>query len=194
MISQLLTSKPKAKVVNLFLAHPGRSFSFTELKLTTECPKNMLKKTLNELIKSDFLIVHVKKVKYYQMNKHFSLYPELVNLLRKSKTIPADQLAKQVLKLNECKFIAITGVFAGKPRIETDLLLVGKVSTKKLQNFLRIAEKFAEQEVSYTLFTPAEFEYRKIMSDRFVKNILENDPVIVIDRTKTRNVAKLPYK
>ena len=186
MISQLLSSKPKAKLINLLLAHPKRSFSFTELKESTGLSKNLLKKTLNELSKSGFLVVHVKKTKYYQINRHFALYPELVNLLRKAKNLPADVLAKNALKLSDCKFIAFTGVFAGRPRIETDLLFVGKISGRKLQNFLRLAEKFAEQEVNYTVFTPSEFDYRKIMSDRFVKNILDNDPVIVIDKTRKR--------
>ena len=61
MISQLLSSKPKAKLINLLLAHPKRSFSFTELKESTGLSKNLLKKTLNELSKSGFLVVHVKK-------------------------------------------------------------------------------------------------------------------------------------
>ncbi len=191
MISQLLSSKPKAKLVNLFLAHPSRSFSFTELKVASGCPKNLLKKTLVELSKSGFLNVHTKKVKYYQINRHFALYPELVNLLRKVKNPPHDLLAKSAARIGDCKLIVLTGVFVGRPRIETDLLFVGKVSAKRLQTFLRIAEKFAEQEVSFTLLTPSEFDYRKIMNDRFLKNVLENDPVIVIDRTRNRSVARL---
>lgn len=85
-------------------------------------------------------------------------------------------------------------MFVGRPRIETDILLVGKVGPKKLKSFLKIAEKMAEQEVSYTIFTTQEFEYRKIMNDRFLKNVLENNPIIALDKLKHRSPVKLSYK
>lgn len=176
------------------MAHPGRSFSFTELRINSKCTSRLLKQTLKDLDKIEFLNVVAKnKTKYFQMNKHFALFPELVNLLRKVKNVPQDDLAKQALKVGNCRLLALTGVFAGKPRMETDLLFVGKLNSRKLSKFLSLAEKYAEQEVSYTIFTQQEFEYRKIMNDRFVKNILENNPVLVVDRTKKHNLSKLAY-
>lgn len=195
MLSQLLTSKPKTNLINLFLAHSGRSFSFTELRVSARCQNSLLKQTLKELIKMDFLVITQKnKVKYYQINRHFALYPELMNLLRKVKFVPHDLLLKQAAKL-PCKIVAVTGVFVGKPRIETDILLVGKASGKRLFSLLKLAERFAEQEISYTILNPKEFEYRKIMNDRFVKNILENNPVFAVDKTRHRkSIKKLVYK
>ena len=195
MLAQLLSSKPKTSLINLLLAHPARSFSFTELKLTSACPNRLLKQTLKELDKMDFLSTTKKnRVKYYQMNRHFALYPELINLLRRVKNVPQDSLAKSAARVGDCKLVALTGVFVGKPRMETDLLFIGKVSTTKLVKFLRMAEKFAEQEVKYTVFTAQEFEYRKIMNDRFIKNILENEPVLVVDKTKNKSISKMIYK
>jgi hypothetical protein len=147
-----------------------------------------LKETLKELNKIEFLNISGKnKVKYYQMNKHFALYPELVSLLRKVRQIPSDDLFRQAEKLAPTKLVVLTGVFVGKPRVETDLLIVGKITTKKLNKFLELAEKYAEQEINFTVFTPQEFDYRKIMNDRFLKNVLENNPVIVIDKTKKKH-------
>ncbi len=196
MLSQLLSSKPKTNIINLFLAHPARSFSLTEIRTNAHAPTKLLKQTLKELDKIEFLNVSVKnRVKYFQMNKHFALFPELVTLLRKVKQVPTDDLVRQASKLGPMKLIALTGVFVGKPRLETDLLLVGKVSNKKLSRFLILAEKYAEQEISYTVFSSQEFEYRKIMNDRFVKNIMENNPFLVVDKTKQKKgVAKLIYK
>lgn len=195
MLAQLLSSKPKTFLVNLLLAHPARSFSYTELRVTSSCPNALLKQTLKELIKMDFLNVTEKnRIKYYQVNKHFPLYPELINLLRKSKQVPEDLLVKQLLKVTDCKLIVLTGLFVGKPRIETDILFVGKPKGAKLNKFLRLAEKFAEQQISYTIFTQNEYDYRKLMNDRFLKNILENSPLIVTDKTKQKRIAKVVYK
>jgi len=188
MLAQLLSSKPKSKLINLLLSHPKRSFSAIELRITTGISTQFLKKTVRDLIKMGFLLVFEKnKRRYYQVNRHFALYPELLNMLKKNKYSPEDILAKSALRVGECKLIALTGVFAGKPRIETDILFVGRISPRKLATFLKMAEKFAEQEVNYTVFTNSEFEYRQIMNDRFIKNILENDPTIVIDKTKSKS-------
>ena len=179
----------------MFLANPGRSFSLTEIKASTRCPNKLLLQTVRELGKMGFLIVHDRdRVRYYQVDRHFALYPELVSMLRKQKKLPQDLLVKELSKLSECKVILLTGIFAGRPRIETDILLVGKVSERKLSKVLKLAEKFAEHEVNYTLMPMAEFEYRKIMSDRFVKNILDNYPVVVTDRTKNKSIIKLVEK
>ena len=195
MLSELLSSKTKSRLVNTFLSHPARSFSATELRVLTHCPQKQLVSTVKELFKMEFLLSTEKhRKKYYQINKHFALYPELVSMLRKLKKTPPDMLARAAEKAGECKFVALTGVFAGKPRAETDAIFVGRVSPARLKNFLKLAEKFAEQEVNYTIFTLPEFEYRKIMSDRFVKNILENNPCVVVDKTKNRSIAKLVYK
>ncbi|MBX4186862.1 MAG: hypothetical protein KW802_01200 [Candidatus Doudnabacteria bacterium] len=195
MLSQLLSSKPKTQLINLFLAHPGRSFSFTELKVNTHCPNKLLKQTIKELDKMDFMTVTAKnRIQYYQMNKHFPLFPELVNLLRKVKNLPQDDLAKQAARVGSCKLIALTGVFVGRPRIETDMLFVGKITLRRLGRILALAEKYAEQEINYTIFAPQEFEYRKVMNDRFIKNILENSPVFVMDKTKTKHVNRIAYR
>src|SRR5438445_249550 len=119
MLAQLLSSKPKTNLINLLLAHPQRSFSMTELRLSSGCSSQLMKETLRELDKMDFLTVNMKnRVKYYQMNRHFALYPELLNLLRKVKNVPADLLVRAASKIRDCKLIVLTGVFVGRPRIE----------------------------------------------------------------------------
>ena len=187
MLAQLLSSKPKSKLVNLFLTYPNRSFSYTEIRASIKCQPKLLHQTVKDLVKFEFLLPLQKgRLKFFQINKHFPLYPELVGMLREQKETPKDLLAKQVAKIGDCKFVALTGVFAGRMRMETDILFVGKVSPTRLKRVLRLAEKFAEGEVNYTIFDLKEFEYRKIMNDRFVKNILDNNHVEVINKLKKK--------
>jgi hypothetical protein len=194
MLAQLLSSKPKSRLVNLFLAHPGRSFSFTELRVTAQVPSEVLGATLKELSKMGFLLTHHKdKNKYYQIDRHFVLYPELIALLRKIKKPPVDLLAQEAAKVGD-KYAALTGVFAAKPRVESDLLFVGKINQRKLNKFLELAERFAERQVNYTVLTVNEYEYRKIMNDRFLKSVLENEPVVVVDKLKKKTQTKVGRK
>jgi len=172
------------------ISNPVRAFSMTELRLTAKISGKLLHDTVRELVRIGFLVSSERqRKKFYQVNRHFALFPELVSMLRRVKPVPSDILAKSAMKVGECKFIALTGIFVGKPRLDTDLLFVGKVSPARLSKFLKLAEKLAEQEVSYTVFTVPEFEYRKIMNDRFVKDILENHPVIIVDKLKHHKLA-----
>lgn len=187
MFSELLTSKPKTKLLNLLLTFPKRAFSMTELRLSSGCSTPSLKETMKDLAKTGFVnIVEKNRVKYYRMNKQFNLYPELVGLLQKAKATPEDILAKAAAKVGDCKLVVLTGVFAGRPRVETDLLFVGKAMGAKLKKVLQLAERLAEQEINYTIFTQQEYDYRHIMSDRFLKSVMENEPVIVIDKMKKK--------
>lgn len=191
MLAHLLSSKPKTKLINLLLAHPERSFSQTELRISAGISAKLLKQALHELTKMEFVLVGEKKAhKYYQVNRHFALYPELLNLLNKSKSIPQDMLSSAAARVGECRLVILTGVFAGKPRMETDVLFVGRVSARKLDSFLKLAEKFAEQEINFTVLAANEFDYRLGMNDRFVKNILENSPAVIIDKIRIRNLAR----
>ncbi|OGE81239.1 MAG: hypothetical protein A3H72_01350 [Candidatus Doudnabacteria bacterium RIFCSPLOWO2_02_FULL_48_8] len=195
MLTHLLSSKPKSKLVNLLLTHPGRSFSLTELRLSTGCRGKLLVSTVRELTRVDFVYASERAHhRYYQINRHFALYPELVSMLRKVKHSPHDLLALKLAAVRECRFAALSGVFIGRPRMETDILLVGKVRPAQLSRLLKFATRLAEGEINYTIFDTNEFEYRKIMNDRFVKNVLENNPVIVVDKTKNRSIARLVYK
>lgn len=187
MFTQLLTSKPKTKLLNLLLNFPKRAFSMTELRLSSGCSSQSLKETMKDLVKTEFVIVVERgRVKYYRMNRQFNLYPELVGLLQRSKAKPEDILAKAASKMAECKLVVLTGLFAGKPRVETDLLFVGKASGAKLKKVLEFAERLAEQEISYTIFDQKEYDYRHIMNDRFLKSVMENEPVVVIDKMKKK--------
>jgi hypothetical protein len=187
MLAQLLSSKPKSKLVKLFLTYPNRSFSYTELRVSTKVTKRLLQHTIKELVKFEFLLQTQKgKPKFFQINKHFPLYPELLGMIKDHKDLPKDLLARELAKVGDCKLVVLTGVFAGRPRTETDILLVGKVSPTKLKRALKLAEKFAEGEVSYTIFDQKEFEYRKVMNDRFVKDILDNNHVEVINKLKNK--------
>jgi DNA-binding HxlR family transcriptional regulator len=128
MFGQILASKPKTQLLNVFLTFPERAFSLTELRLTSGSSTQILKETLKDLVKMGFVnSIDKNRVKYFQMNRQFNLYPELVGMLRKVKKLPEDLLAKQSTKLGDAKFVALTGVFVGKPRVETDILVVGKV-------------------------------------------------------------------
>jgi len=187
MFSQILESKPKTKLLNLLLTYPKRAFSLTEMRLSSGCNTPILKDLLKDLVKMGFVaVIEKNRVKYYRMNRQFNLYPELVGLLRKAKGNPEDLLAKAAAKMGDCKLVVLTGVFVGKVRVETDLFFVGKVSPAKLKKLLELAEKLAEQEINYTVFTKEEYDYRHIMNDRFLKNVMENDPIVIIDKLRRK--------
>ena len=67
----------------------------------------------------------------------------------------------------------LTGSFVDNKKIGTDLLIVGSINRKKLQDMVRQFERNLGFEVSYTVMSREEYGYRKEIGDQFLYRILE---------------------
>lgn len=62
---------------------------------------------------------------------------------------------------------------------EVDLLVVGKPNQDKLAEIIKDEEKRLGREINYSVFTEAEFDFRKGRKDPFVVNILLAPRIVV---------------
>ena len=180
-MQQLLENKSKARILGFFLTRPERGFYFGELKKKLAGRK--LQADLAILVKKNLLLTNSKRgKKYYRLNKRSSSYVQLKSWAKKIKRAAEDDLVKMTKKVSGIRFAALSGFLAGNNKLECDLLLVGKVSQKKLEGFIKKAEALVHNEINYALMPIAEFEYRKNTFDRFMKDIFENDHVVLVDK------------
>ncbi len=182
-LNQILESKVKINIVSFFLANPERSFFSGELE--KRLGSKSLPPHLNSLIKMDLLKTFSKKGKrYYIVNSKNDFWSKLRSAVSKILKKYEDELVKAVKKLPGVKVAVLSGLFAAQPDRECDLLLVGKIPQSNLDNFIRGAEKIAGQELNYALFTSEEYQYRKSIFDRFMKDIFEYPHIVIIEKIK----------
>ena len=178
MSQQILASKTKSNLLGFFLNKSERFYSTDEIR--KQVSGRNLEEDLAFLSKHDF-ILSIKRPKFnlYKLNQKAFLEPGLRAELSKGANKFEDFLAKEILKLRGLELGVFTGLFEGYTNLQSDLLLVGKFTDNALKSFENSAKKLLGYELAFTVLTVDEFEYRKNIFDRFIKDIFENRHCIV---------------
>jgi hypothetical protein len=185
MLEDILNSKSDAAVLSFFLAAPERSFSPVEIAKRLGVPYLKTVRTLNKLVLHGQLKSFSKKgKKYYLVNSRYKLLPAIKDFLLKNGPKYQDELYSAIRNLGEVKAAYLSGLFVGQPTLPVDILIVGKVSPTKLENFLKHLEIMMDQEINYSIMTEQEFKERKGTFDRFIKDIFDYKHLVVCDNLK----------
>ncbi|TSA44853.1 hypothetical protein D4R52_03575 [bacterium] len=141
---------------------------------------------LRELARAETIQITAKKQKrYFRINPRFKLYDELHDLASDSRLSDDDEVSKIMKKLPRARLVVLSGIFAFAPHLSADMLIVGDgINRKTLGRMLSDVEKLAGQEINFAVMDPREYEYRRTMNDRFVRDILENNHIVVLDNLK----------
>ncbi len=179
MIEELLENKTIYKIVYFFLANPERAFFQGELK--RKFSSKSLNLYLNSLVKVGFLKAFTKKGrKYFRINKSFPGMQKLKYNLKPRRV--DDELGKFAKRVAGLRTAVLTGVFTGNPHLGCDLVLIGKMRENRTHSLVELAERLMGQEINYAVFTKNEFEQRKNIFDRFMKDVFENDHLILAEK------------
>ena len=147
MIEQLFGSKTRVKLLQLFLANPGRSFYVRELTRKIDEQINSVRRELANLlgigiIKSD----SVNNKLYYEVNqgyKHFKSLQSIFSVeLPQQDVSPASQgdLLKRLQAVGAFDVIIATGALVGQEGSDIDLMLVGSSNKQKLEKLMKTVE------------------------------------------------------
>lgn len=190
MIEQLFGSKTRVKLLQLFLANPGRSFYVRELTRKIDEQINSVRRELSNLlgigiIKSD----SVNNKLYYEVNqgyKHFKALQSIFSVeLPQQDVSPASQgdLLKRLQAVGAFDVIIATGNLTGQPVSAVDLILVGSCNKQKLEKLMKTVELEEGNTIRYTVIPESEFKYRLEIKDRFIITALGARHVILTDNS-----------
>lgn len=186
MLEQLFGSRTRVKLLRLFLTNPDNDYFVRELTRKIKERINSVRRELENLEKIELITSHeVGQKKFYRVNKLFVLFPELRNLLLKSQLIIEKNLGKNLRKIGQISYLALTGIFTGVADTQTDILIVGKVNRRKLKRLISEFHRDLDQKIRYTVMSKQEFEYRNDLTDKFLYSILENKKIVVADKIFT---------
>lgn len=183
MFSDLITSKSRVKLLNVFLANPNEMFHVRELVRRTSDEINAVRRELAFLEKKGILVKEPRANRiYYSLSKSYSFYFDLLRLGSKNIGLGAEILKNKV-KLGKIKFAMFSGRFLRKIKEtpeEVDLLIVGNIVLPELALLVREEERRLTTEINYTVMTEEEFEFRKKKRDPFIVSILSGSRVMLI--------------
>lgn len=188
MFSDLITSKSRVKLLNVFLSNPSEMFHVRELVRRTTDEINAVRRELAFLEKKGILIKEPRANRvYYSLSKNYPFYFDLLRLGSKNIGLGAEILKNKV-KLGKIKYAMFSGRFLRKMKDqpdEVDLLIVGNVVLPELALLIREEERRLATEINYTVMTDEEFDFRKKKRDPFIVAILSSSRVMLIGDEET---------
>jgi hypothetical protein len=183
MFSDLITSKSRVKLLNVFLANPTEMYHVRELVRRTTDEINAVRRELAFLEKKGILTREPRANRvYYSLSKNYPFYYDLLRLGSKNIGLGAEILKNRV-KLGKIKFAMFSGRFLRKIKNEpdeVDILIVGNVVLPELALLVREEEKRLNAEINYTVMNDDEFDYRKKKRDPFIMTILSGSRVMLL--------------
>ena len=198
MLEDLFGSKTRAKLLTLFYNNIENAFYVRGISRELKENINSIRReVLNleklEIIRSvpfDEIDITEEKAakdrqenkKYYQVNKEYTLYEELKNLVIKSKLLVDKKLLEKLKETKGIKLLVLTGAFVGDNHARSDILIVGSIPKEKIRRLIAGMEKNFSNPVRYSVMTQKEFDYRNAMTDKFLFEIMEGKKHIVVDK------------
>ena len=188
MIEQLLGSKTRVKLLQLFLSNPNRSFYVREITRKIDEQINSVRRELSNLLNIGIIVSDTTNNRlYYEANQKYEFYEPLRQIFGKGPkadvaktTATAEQ--EGLKNLGNVELMLYTGQFTRDERAGVDVLIVGNTNANAVQKFVAELEKQEGKELRYTVMTLSDFQYRQQVRDKFLGNVLEAKSQVVVDR------------
>jgi len=183
LLSDLITSKTRVKILALFLDNPNDMFHVREVVRRVDEEINAVRRELIHLEKKGILKrePRVNRV-YYYLDKNYPHFFDLLSIQAKNTGLGAD-IIKNRVRLGKIKFAMLSGKFAWAIRDnpeEVDLLVVGTVVLPELSLLIKEEEEKRKHEINYTVMTEEEFNFRKKRRDPFITSVIYGSRVMLI--------------
>lgn len=183
MFADLITSKSRVKLLNVFLSSPNDMFHVREFVRRTGDEINAVRRELLFLEKAGILVREPRANRvYYSLAKNYPFYFDLLKLGAKTLGL-GREILKNRAKIGKIKYAMFSGKFSRRVKREpdeVDLLIVGTVVLPELALLIREEEKRLKTEINYTVMSEQEFAFRKQKRDSFILSILSGSRAMLI--------------
>ena len=179
----LFISKVRVGLLKVFFTHPDVPYFLRELVRVTREEINSVRRELLKFADIGLVTTETKGVKiYYTLNPSYTLYPELMRLVFKSFGLGAE-LIRSSKVIGNIKYAFLTSTYTrGIKRADqdVDLVIVGEINMKELEEAIKRAEKEDSKPVNYTVLKPFEFDTRRKRKDPFILSSILGSKVMLI--------------
>jgi hypothetical protein len=205
ILSQLFGSSERVRIMRYVLAHEKESFDYKTVAATLDLDVVAVRRELKLLTKATFLkecsytkhiekkkgktiVTEKEKVSGYKLNASFVFLVNFKNLLLEKEELAPTEIFEHFRKLGKIELFVVSGVFQGKTGQELDICIVGtSLKKSKIEDKISELEGFIGVELKYALFDTEEFMYRYMLFDRFVRNIVDGDNILVVNQLPVKS-------
>ena len=182
-LNDLLISKVRVKVLELFYNNPDEMYYVREITRLIKEEINAVRRELDRMLGCGLLKSEQRANRlYYYLNKRYLYHQELQRIVAKSTGL-GKKIRRYRRKLGSLSFVMFSGNFVAHRQArkdELDVLVVGDVVLSELEQMIKAEEKEQDREINYAVLSDEEFEFRKTRRDPFVMEVLYNVRVMII--------------
>ncbi len=183
MLENLIPSKVRRKILELYYHNIDQSYYLREIVRLTDEEVNAVKRELDILHESKVLTRERRTNKvFYALNKNFHLFDEFLRIFTKQTTL-ADLIYKNISRLGKIKFIAVSTKFSKKIAVKEDeiyVLFVGIVVIPEVESIMQAAKKDLGWDINYTVMQEDELQFRKRNNDPFIWKFLKQPKIMLV--------------
>lgn len=188
MFADLITSKSRVTLLNVFLNTPYEMYHVRECVRRTGDEINAVRRELQFLEKHGILQKEQRANRvYYSMDKNYPFYFDLLDMGVKTIGL-GNEVLKNRAKLGKIKYAMFSSKFVRrikKSPDDVDFMVIGTVVLPELAALVRAEEQRLGLEINYTAMTEDEFKFRKTRNDPFIAGIIAGGRVMLIGDEET---------
>jgi len=200
LLARLLGGYDRVKIMRFFLHHVDGIFDSKTVTEKLKLKATSARKELQALATVGFVEKkktrmmtfvrsgkkesgRVKEVVGWKLNSEFPHNAALRDLLFDFEGIDKRELASRFRQVGRIKLFVVAGVFVGEEKARVDILLVGEAIKRNLAEraFDTLTAELG-RDVIFSIMDVEEYEYRKKMYDKFIRDIFDLPHEIVIDK------------
>ena len=184
MLSSLLFSDYRRRVLGLLLLHPDTTYHVRELARLTGTSAGTLHKELTKLTAGGVLRrQEVGNQVRYSADRDCPVFEELASILRKTSGL-VDVLVEALSSVE--KDIALAFVFGSVARgdqqsnSDVDVMLVGNLGFADAVSVLHPVQATLQREINPVVYSLEEFHRRAASHDSFIQEVLSQPKLFVV--------------
>ncbi len=166
MIETLISSKTRIKLLMKFFLNSQNTAYLRNLEEEFGESTNAIRLELNKFEKAGLLLSSsLGNKKIFKVNISHLFFKDIQSMIM--KVVGLDQIIDYVIKrLGDIEEVYLVGKFArGLESDIIDLVFVGKIDRNYLLELVEKAEKKIKKKVRYVIFSPEEFDIKKIKEE-----------------------------
>lgn len=184
MLSDVLFSEYRKRILGLLLLHPEQSYHVRELARLTHTSAGTLHKELSKL--SDAGILQGKRVgnqQHYSANVQCPIFEELASIFRKTSGL-VDVIAGALSSVkDQIQFAIVFGSVARGEQQSTsdiDVMVIGDIGFGDVVTLLHDSQAILKREINPVVYSMASFKSRVEKNDSFIQAVLNKPKLFII--------------
>ena len=194
VLVNILNDESRAKLMRFFSMNRESAHPSDEIMSILDIKKEDLTKQLRSLEKNTIITQrkltqrekkekNTRMTKGYMLNKRYKFLQTLDRIIIQTLPKGKDSLCSKVMKVKGVKFILNTGVFTNARDASVDILIAGTdINEGTIKTLIKETEKEMGVEIRYIILSSNELTYRIQIRDKFIRELLDGDYEIYLDR------------